>query len=246
MHGASAGKMSLYDVPLVANHLSAEEMVTQMADVIDYLTAVSSDLFAKISDRVADTKARISRIDERTRAANEKIGKLTGSRKATRVFSSSRFPGSFHSEVPLIYEGERIPFKRTKTQMKKSLTVDDSDEFFYPQQGSQGVAKHGAQLSVVSVSELLIFNSENIAFLDSSSSEKLARSLKRKADLDNSEEGILGDAPWSISQREQLESSQAPDYFYIPGAFPLTSSFFLKCILAHSAYYHFFRPGRCT
>ena len=84
--------MAIYEVRLGSSHPEHQDMLVQMADTLEHLDRVSDDLFRRVSVRIDQSRARVQDIDRRVQAARAKIDKFTGSRKATRIFSSSRFP----------------------------------------------------------------------------------------------------------------------------------------------------------
>ena len=210
--------MPNYEIPLVSSNLRPEEMIIQMADTIDFLDQISDHIFKNVSRRIEESRVRIESINKRADAAQAKIEKLTGSRKATRIFSSSRFPGIFSAEYKSCLEEDGLTFKRTKLNGVPPFASLDADQFYLPIQRNNHNIKGKEQLQTKSASELLIFNSEDIAMLDQIPTEKLAsKTTKRKNEVEATEDTGLGDAPWSIIQREQLERGQHLDYSYIPG-----------------------------
>ena len=98
-----------------------------------------------------------------------------------------------------------------------------SDMVFYPpHHHSNHLAHHCTLNTPQSVSELLVFNSEDLALEafhgQSLFSDKSSKStLRRKHDSEISGDTSLGDAPWSISQRDQLERSNPLNFSYMPG-----------------------------
>ena len=81
-----------YNVPVVPPDLRREETVQQICDALDYLDKTTNDIFANISNRVNDNHARLKAINDRVRLAQAKIDTLKGRNKATKVFSSAKYP----------------------------------------------------------------------------------------------------------------------------------------------------------
>lgn len=215
--------MAVYDIPLVSSNLRPQEMIIQMADTLEFLDRVSSDIFSKVALQIQDSRTRIINIHRRVEVAQAKIDGLKGSRKATKIFSSSRFPGNFQSESRGIFNDTDIKFNRTTLDLNGSESNVDGDLIFYPTLQLNGT-RHQRPAPPSSVSELLIFNTEDLAFQQQSLSDKSSKStVRRKHDSDMSVDTSLGDAPWSISQREQLERSNPLNFSYIPGNFILLS-----------------------
>lgn len=209
--------MAVYDIPLVSSNLRPQEMIIQMADTLEFLDQVSNDVFTKVASKIQESRTRISSIRRRVEAAQAKIDGLKGSRKATRIFSSSRFPGNFESECKDIFNESSLKFNRTKANLSGLDISVDGDMIFYPTHQLNG-KRYQAPIPPSSVSELLIFNTEDLAFQQQTLSDKSSKStLRRKHDSEMSVDTSLGDAPWSISQREQLERSNPLNFSYMPG-----------------------------
>ncbi|XP_026549295.1 WASH complex subunit 1-like [Notechis scutatus] len=81
-----------YSVPLIQPDLRREEAIHQIADTLQYLQKISGDIFNRISQQVEASRAQLRAINERVTLAQAKIEKIKGSKKAIKVFSSSKFP----------------------------------------------------------------------------------------------------------------------------------------------------------
>lgn len=211
--------MVLYEVPLVSANLQPQEMISQMVDTLEYLDQLSNDMFTRVSSRVRESRDRISHIKRRVEAANAKINAIKGSKKATKVFSGSNFPASLKSEVTGVFHGAKIEMKRTALNTKLANVKVDNEAVFYPN-NNQPTAKLHFPPPPKSVSELLIFNSEDLALWEQPASERSSRALlRRKHDETDASatDNLLGEAPWSISQREPLDRSALANFSYIPG-----------------------------
>lgn len=216
--------MAVYKVPLVSSNLHPQEMILQIADTLDHLDRVSNEIFSRTSSRIQESRSRIQKINQRVEAAQIKISSLTGSRKATRIFSSSRFPGSLQSKVPKLFPDENgITFIRSPADChdKTESPPPNNDLIFYPATFNPGTfgMNPSSPLPPDSVSEMLIFNSEDLA--GGSTTDRAMNqnklSTRKKHDSAETDSGLLGDAPWSISQREHLEQVNPLHYAYIPG-----------------------------
>ena len=210
--------MSVYEIPLVSSNLRPQEMISQMADTLEFLDQVSSDIFARVTQQIQESRMRINGIHKRVQVAQAKIDGLKGSRKATKIFSSSRFPGNFQANSKSLFHKTSMIFNRTKVDYDGSECIVDGDMIFYPTHQQNGT-KHQTPAPPSSVSELLIFNTEDLAFRGQSITDKSAKSnLRRKHDSEISTDISIGEAPWSISsQRDQLERSNPLNFSYIPG-----------------------------
>ena len=65
-----------YDMPLISSGLRQEEFIRQMVDSLEYLEAVSSDIFNLISISVAEQKTKLVDINTRINKAEAKVEKL--------------------------------------------------------------------------------------------------------------------------------------------------------------------------
>lgn len=214
--------MGVYEVPLVSTNLRPQEMILQMADTLDYLESVSNDIFSKVDARIQESRKRIQNINQRVDVAQSKIAMMTGSRKATRIFSSSRFPGALQSTAPKMFAQASVPAAaKSKPELDSTEVPLDNDLVFYPAHNYSAIGTDPSPLPPESVSELLVFNTEDLAFREKSVPDRGTKfALRRKhdsAETAAADGGLLGDAPWSISQRDQLERTNQISYSYTPG-----------------------------
>ncbi|XP_075850298.1 WASH complex subunit 1-like [Microcebus murinus] len=99
-----------YAVPLIQPDLRREEAIQQVADALQYLQKVSSDIFSRISQRVEVSRSQLQAIGERVSLAQAKIEKIKGSKKAIKVFSSAKYPAPEHlQEHSSIFTGAQDP-----------------------------------------------------------------------------------------------------------------------------------------
>jgi WAS family protein 1 len=165
------------------------------ADNLEFLDRISGDIFSEVAQRIQESRTEISNIHKRVEVAQSKLDGLKGSRKATKIFSSS-------------------------VQVDGSESIVDGEMVLYPTH-QQNEARRQTPAPPSSVSELLIFNTEDLAFQRQSNSDKSSKStLRRKHDSEISTDTSIGEAPWSISsQRDQLERSNPLNFSYMPGNF---------------------------
>ena len=88
-----------YQTTTVPPDLRREETIKQICDSLEYLEKISNDIFSRISTRVADNHNRLRKINDRVNLAQAKIEKIKGSNKATKVFSSAKYPAAASQEV---------------------------------------------------------------------------------------------------------------------------------------------------
>ncbi|GFT43035.1 WASH complex subunit 1 [Nephila pilipes] len=85
--------MQAYELQLIPPDLRREEAMIQIADSLDYMQKITDSIFKKILDRVSDYNKRLQSVCDRADIAQKKIDKIRGSSKATKVFSSCKYPG---------------------------------------------------------------------------------------------------------------------------------------------------------
>ena len=83
-----------YNVPTVPPDLRPEESVMVICDSLQYLEQVASDVFTRISTRVGENRAQLAKLNDRISVAQAKIDRIKGTNRATRVFSSAKYPGT--------------------------------------------------------------------------------------------------------------------------------------------------------
>ncbi|XP_065833305.1 WASH complex subunit 1-like [Oscarella lobularis] len=122
-----------YNVPILLPDLRREESLCQIADTLDYLEHVANDIFNKISSRVAEQRDRLAAVNSRVNLAQARIQKVKGSTKATRVFSSAKYPAPTQIDTAkTIYDdqskksGDLASVRRcTRRYDSKPVGVDD-------------------------------------------------------------------------------------------------------------------------
>lgn len=82
-----------FHVPVVQADLRIEESLMQLFDSLDYLDNLVNDVFGKIEKKVEAHRAKVISVNNRLNVAKAKVEKIVGSRKATQVFSSAKYPG---------------------------------------------------------------------------------------------------------------------------------------------------------
>ncbi|XP_061494658.1 WASH complex subunit 1-like isoform X2 [Rhineura floridana] len=222
-----------YSLPLIQPDLRREETIHQIADALQYLQKVSDDIFNRISQRVEASRAQVRAIDERITLAQAKIEKIKGSKKAIKVFSSSKYPAPERlQEYASIFAGAEDPDtqkrQRRKIQSKHRVldekTLQEKLKYFpvcvaakVHQEDDAEEGLGSLPRNVRSLSSLLLFNTtENLykkyVFLD-----PLAGAVtKIHVALATDTEEKLFDAPLSITKRGQLDKQVAENYFYVP------------------------------
>ncbi|PWA14322.1 hypothetical protein CCH79_00012264 [Gambusia affinis] len=223
----------VYSVPLVQPELRREEAVLQIADALLYLEVISTDIFRRVSESVEKNRHQLQRVSDRIRLAQARVDKIKGSKKATKVFSSAKYPAPDRlQDYSSIFIGATDPSSQTLPRRKIQNKLRPFDEkawqeklTYFPvcvsnkkkteDETEEGLGSLPRNIS--SVSSLLLFNTtENLykkyVFLD-----PLAGAVtKTHQTLETEKEEKPFDAPLSITTREQLERQTAESYFYVP------------------------------
>ena len=171
-----------YNIPGVPPDLRREETVQQIADSLEYLDKVASEVFLRVTKRVADNRARLQKVNDRVSLAQARVDKIKGSNKATKVFASAKYPAQDAMEeyqmlFPLdgvngMMEVKRPHYKvNTKHKVVDDKTLRDKLQFYNVhlntdkkrKEGHQDDGLGGLPKALPSVSSLLLFNtSENL------------------------------------------------------------------------------------
>lgn len=82
-----------YEVPVVLPDFPPAEALQQCFDSLNQLNNVVNDVFTRLSDRVKHQRAKIQNVVQRVDNAQQTITKVTAmDKKATRIFSSNKYP----------------------------------------------------------------------------------------------------------------------------------------------------------
>ena len=89
VEGETNGK---YKVRLIPPNCHHEQMVVEIVGALDYLDAITNEIFTNLETRLRNQRKKMSNISTRITQASEKIDQLKQSRKGLRVVSSSKYP----------------------------------------------------------------------------------------------------------------------------------------------------------
>uniref|UniRef100_A0A671KJA7 WAS protein family homolog 1 n=1 Tax=Sinocyclocheilus anshuiensis TaxID=1608454 RepID=A0A671KJA7_9TELE len=223
----------VYSAPLIQPDLRREEAVHQITGALQYLEMISTDIFSRVSQSVEKNRVHLQTVTDRIKLAQARVQKIKGSKKATKVFSSAKYPAPEKlQDYSSIFMGAVDPASQKQPRFKvqsKLRPLDDKapqEKLMYlpvcvnTKKRSENETEEGLgslPRNVNSVSSLLLFNTtENLykkyVFLD-----PLAGAVtKTHTTLETEKEDKPFDAPLSITKREQLERQTAENYFYVP------------------------------
>lgn len=221
-----------YEVPIIPHNLRREETIIQIAEALQYLSDVSTDIFKRIDSRIAANKTQVTNISDRIATASTKLNKLAGAKKATQVFSSSKYPAeNINRQYKSIFDQKQVlPIKKFDYEYKSSQVGDENLEalqFYYVKvkakaeksstQSIQGLGELPSDLETIN--DILLFNTGRNAYDKEKSLDRSNNSLlnTNRKGRDDSEVDI-GAAPFSMSQGQGLgmQKIQGENYFYSP------------------------------
>ncbi|KAG8012619.1 WASH complex subunit 1, partial [Nibea albiflora] len=188
---------------------------------------------SRVSDSVEKNRRQLQTVTDRIRLAQARVDKIKGSKKATKVFSSAKYPAPDRlRDYSSIFIEATDPSSQTRPRHRIQNKLRPFDEkalqeklMYFPvcvsnKKKSEDETEEGLgslPRNISSVSSLLLFNTtENLykkyVFLD-----PLAGAVtKTHTTLETEKEEKPFDAPLSITKREQLERQTAESYFYVP------------------------------
>ncbi|XP_069759792.1 WASH complex subunit 1 [Narcine bancroftii] len=223
----------VYTVPIIQSDLRREEAIHQISDALQYLQKISNDVFTRVSQNVESNQTRLRSISERINLAQAKIKKIKGSKKATKVFSSAKYPAPDRlQDYVSIFTGvdESTLQKRPRYKIHSKFKPMDEKAVqekakLYPvclntksredNETEEGLGSLPRNIS--SISSLLLFNTTENPYKKYVLLDPLSGAVtKTHTALESEKEEKPFDAPLSITKREQLERQTTENYFYVP------------------------------
>lgn len=217
----------LYNVPLVPLNLRKEETILQIAEVVQYLTEVVDDVLSRVNRRIEENDKKLNEIATRIDVANNKVSLLTGAKKATRVFSSSKYPAAgVNRQYNSVFANDGDPLTITRNSVKcASTTPTDAPlenlQFYHvkiKQQPSNvktsGLGKPPED--IVSLNEILLYNTGKNVYNKYEMSDTLDVSHLWPVAEDKDTADDIGAAPLSISERNTSNKATVGSFSYTP------------------------------
>lgn len=220
-----------YDVSVLSPKLRHEEFILCVADTLNYLEQISDDIFLRIINRVKIYKDQVTAINKRVDVAQAKIDRLKSSKKAIQVFSSAKYPAADELEAyTSIFSGDKScnEMKRTNIPVQSRPRVVDGrvmkERLAYHHitgkksnktDREEGLGKLPRGLK--STSSLLLFNTAENPYKKYVMLDPLSGAVTKTRTAIEDEEGQLGEAPTTITNREEIERAVADSYLYMPG-----------------------------
>ncbi|XP_076363685.1 WASH complex subunit 1-like isoform X2 [Tachypleus tridentatus] len=229
--------VQVYNVNMIPPDLRREETIHCIADSLDYLEKITNDIFSKINSKVSEYHQRLKAINERASVAQAKIDKVRGTSKALKVFSSYKYPGIDQAEEYICCFGKSgdrsleemphlVPHIAAKHPFPDERILKEKLQFYNvracertrdkEQLTEEGLGSLPRELD--SVTTLLLFNTSENPYKKYVILDPLGAVTKtRKSIEEEVKKECLGDAPYTILQREHLEKLDKHNYFYSPG-----------------------------
>ncbi|MBN3304525.1 WASH1 protein, partial [Amia calva] len=223
----------VYSVPLIQPDLRREEAIHQIADALQYLEKISSDIFSRVFQSVEKNRTHLQAVTDRIHLAQARIDKIKGSKKATKVFSSAKYPAPERlQDYTSIFMGATDPTAQKRPRYKVQGKHRPLDEkalqeklMYFPvcvnaKRRSEDETEEGLgslPRNISSVSSLLLFNTTENLYKKYVLLDPLAGAVTKTHNaLETEKEEKPFDAPLSMTTREQLERQTAENYFYVP------------------------------
>ncbi|KAF5285275.1 hypothetical protein FQR65_LT13289 [Abscondita terminalis] len=202
-----------------------EETVVQIADALNYLSQVSNDIFNRINNRIEANNEHLLSLSCRIKEARSKVTNLKGAKKATQVFSSSKYPAvDVHRQYTSVFSGEiHLEIQRSKVKYKEVQIQNEqlqNLEFYHVKVRNENVSEDIKGLGIIpnditSINDLVLYNTGKNPYKNYIISDPLQSSITIKKD-EVSELSEISAAPHSISDRTTLTRSVTDTIFYSP------------------------------
>lgn len=220
-----------YFVPTIPPDLRREETIHQISDALEYLDKVANDVFARIGKKVAENKASLAKINDRVNLAAARVDKLKGSNKATKVFSSAKYPSVdtlelFRTDFTHTNGLREITHPHYKVQEKHAQVDErvlrDKLQFYNVHLNTRQRKDHhqaeglgGLPSDVPSVSSLLLFNTTENPYKKYVMLDPLGVVTKTRSAIEE-EEASMAEAPSTITHNQEMLNPMADDLTYRP------------------------------
>ncbi|XP_044740881.1 WASH complex subunit 1-like [Chrysoperla carnea] len=228
---------SLYNISLVPQDMRREDTIIQIADTLEYLENIVDGIFSRIEVKINENKQRVDALSKRISVAQNRVTILSNTKKATAVFSCTKYPaGDQNQTFPVTFstscKTKLKPVKSTRFLQKHSSkptrnTIERNPveklHFFHVKVNEQPKRDADKKMQpipnkVSSICDLLFFNSpKNPYYVQLNPYYQ----QKQKALFDiKKQEGNnwanMDAPPQSIASRETLMRPQDKNYFYSP------------------------------
>lgn len=208
-----------YKIPIIPQNLDKHETIIQISEAFQYLSDVTDALFTQLNKKMEIDGQKISSLGERINSISTKINKLKGSKTATQVFSSSKYPASNVNQdyISIFHDCPPVEYKRYPRKYKNFYSSHEPLEKLQLYHVNVSHEVQGQKLGKISLDKVNFVND-----LHSTSSGKYLykkyetnEALRNSQTIDNNISKI-DEPPHSISDKASLTRSVTQDYMYAP------------------------------
>lgn len=221
----------LYKVPVVPNNLRHKETIIQIADALGYMNQVFDDILVRINKSLVDKQTKVSSLQARISTVHEKVVKLAQTKKATQVFSNSKYPmNDYNGKYKSIFSGNEgeVVLKKIKVKLKDPMLVEQQGnvlQFYHvkiksyindknPNASMEGLGSFPANAHLIN--ELLLFNTCKNPYKKYEMSDPFSLQIEENRKLEEAERNGPDAAPKSMTNRLGSMQAYKEDYFYSP------------------------------
>jgi WAS family protein 1 len=250
-----ASTIQPYEASYVHGDLSQPETLKDLFHALDHLSGTIDDIFSRIETRISEERKRVDSVNTRIAACKSKVDKVRGSRKATTVFSTAKFP------APTALPVYPTLFSHISARPSSQRETEDDLEYTMPPTSESCIGdtdleqelmaityrlnSHNTEMerveftmedeglgqlppSVTSVGSLLLFNSDINPYKDYRALDNLVSTGKEKAVEEEAAKGLVS-APSSLIDGEALPDIQALDLMFKPKVTKCCKLIFISC-----------------
>lgn len=234
--------MHLYEVPVIQPDLRHEETIIQAANALEYLQNVITQVFDQIDARIDVNNAKITELNQRLDAVNNKGKQLIGMKHAIKVYSPAEYPLSHCKDIPKTFHQDNHKAIELNANYKvisdldsiSQKKIEDKLNFFHVRPPSVGNTSSISKLTfecglgnppayIDSVNTYLLFNEQENIYENYRKADNLRKSRKPKPpisanQLANDNDNKLEAAPVSIANRKMIYKRPIDELFYSPTA----------------------------
>lgn len=222
-----------FNIPVVHEELRRDETIHQVVDSLEYLDKIADEIFTRIHTRVSNNQSQLQKINDRVNLAEAKINKIKGSKKATNVFASAKYPAPdstdyyesvFKTDGKLKFPQRQNYHVQDKHKNADETVLKEKLQYYHVKSvrknkktsENRGEGLGGLPKEIPSVSALLLFNTSENPYKKYVIKDPLGVVTKTRTALEEEGSG-MAEAPSTIKTNEELQRLQAENYFYVPG-----------------------------
>lgn len=232
-----------YELPLVEYDVSEDETLLDVFYSLERLSGTFDDIFLHIDKRLNDERNRLAKIHERVSTCQTKVSKVKGSKRATTVFSTAKFPApkslpayptlfSQSTDMPAPFRPVNDEVRYLPPNPRKSV-IQDKELLSEVQLITGRLNSYGSDMekvefimedqslgpfppSLASVGSMLLFNSSINPYKDYQTLDNLLASTSRTKTSEKETGKQLASAPSTLLSGDALPDIAALDLTFKP------------------------------